>query len=391
MFRWYQNAQVCYAYLDDVTDLDGLGESFWFSRGWTLQELIAPKIVWFYSSSWAYLGSKVDLAAQLHNYTGIEQSVLSTGRFDHVCIAHRMEWAAKRKTTRIEDQAYCLLGIFDVNLPLIYGEGKKAFLRLQQEIVKVHPDDETLFAWGLPEHTRLYDDVIPGPLQTYGMFASSPSDFIRGHEIRHTGGLQPLELSTIYGNGLKGRFTVLPLEHVDIVILKNSVTRYENDGFTVYVGIVLHKWTSGNWARDKSLVLVPARQTSMFKVMDIIIREPRPLHFHDQPTSLSLICLPGKNDGSVVNGNFVVNDNFVYDEVYCLPHATYIQEEQRIMFPIGREGPHGAVFFKPRVYEEKGYDFPIAIVLTCDGSHEYGFVPIIGTGKPRWLLPSNSL
>ncbi|KAI0369064.1 HET-domain-containing protein [Pilatotrama ljubarskyi] len=155
MFEWYARAQVCYAYLHDVPQgeaLDGADSAFrrseWFARGWTLQELVAPDTVVFLSSTWTVLGTKASLARLLEEVTGIDTAVLTFRRkLSDVSIARRMSWAARRKTTRIEDEAYCLMGIFDVNMPTIYGEGRRAFLRLQEEITKQSPD-QTIFAWG---------------------------------------------------------------------------------------------------------------------------------------------------------------------------------------------------------------------------------------------------
>ncbi|KAF2730040.1 HET-domain-containing protein, partial [Polyplosphaeria fusca] len=150
MFRWYRMATTCYAYLSDVGSLRDLPHSRWFRRGWTLQELVAPRKIHFYGANWVLLGSKATLCAQLSISSGIEELVLRSGQFEHVSIARKMSWAARRQTTRVEDQAYCLLGIFDVNMPLLYGEGKKAFTRLQEEIMKTS-DDQSLFAWGLTD------------------------------------------------------------------------------------------------------------------------------------------------------------------------------------------------------------------------------------------------
>ncbi|KAI6038844.1 heterokaryon incompatibility protein-domain-containing protein [Pisolithus marmoratus] len=152
MYRWYQNAQVCYVYLDDVNepvfptkkDDDQLGQSNgwpeWFERGWTLQELIAPKQVEFFNRNWVLIGNKRRFARVLEKVTGIPREVLKEG------IAQIMSWAADRKTTRAEDQAYSLMGLFGVNMPMLYGEGRKAFQRLQLEIIRVS-SDHTIFAW----------------------------------------------------------------------------------------------------------------------------------------------------------------------------------------------------------------------------------------------------
>lgn len=115
-----------------------------------MQELIAPKDVFFFDREWNYRGSKMSLAAQLSDITGVSKGLLrgeiSLASFS---IAQKLSWAAHRETTRVEDIAYCLLGIFDVNMPLLYGEEGSAFRRLQQEIMK-STADLSILAWRLP-------------------------------------------------------------------------------------------------------------------------------------------------------------------------------------------------------------------------------------------------
>ncbi len=155
MFRWYAEAAVCFAYLEDVEDdcvvqetNSAFRRSVWFTRGWTLQELLAPQLVLFFSRGWKCLGTKVGLARLVCGITGIDIEVLTMRRaLKHVSVARRMLWAANRKTSRIEDRAYSLLGIFDVSMSTIYGEGSYAFRRLQVKIMKRN-SDHTLFAWG---------------------------------------------------------------------------------------------------------------------------------------------------------------------------------------------------------------------------------------------------
>lgn len=154
MFSWYQRADRCYAYLSDVSESSNsglpppnLGSSRWFSRGWTLQELLAPAHVIFWSSAWECLGTKVELKDILSDCTRIDRNVLTGVKpLASICVAQKMSWAAMRQTTRPEDMAYCLLGIFGIHLPPLYGENEKAFLRLQEEILKTS-DDHSLFAW----------------------------------------------------------------------------------------------------------------------------------------------------------------------------------------------------------------------------------------------------
>ncbi|OAG00856.1 HET-domain-containing protein [Paraphaeosphaeria sporulosa] len=149
MFRWYQNAARCYVYLSDIPKADGMGReiawkdafrmSRWFTRGWTLQELIAPRLVDFFSSEGERLGSKLLLEPEIHEITGIAKTALRGGALSSFSIRERMAWAERRSTTVEEDEAYCLLGIFDISMALIYGERKdQAFQRLEEEINKLN-------------------------------------------------------------------------------------------------------------------------------------------------------------------------------------------------------------------------------------------------------------
>jgi hypothetical protein len=139
MYKWYQEAEVCYVYLADVfpdISTSSFAKSRWFTRGWTLQELIAPSSVIFFDAHWRDIGTKASLVKPIAEITGIHIDALSNGRVSRFSVAQRMSWASRRETTREEDIAYCLLGIFSINMPLLYGEGQKAFLRLQEEIMK---------------------------------------------------------------------------------------------------------------------------------------------------------------------------------------------------------------------------------------------------------------
>lgn len=182
MFRWYRNADACYVYLSDIIwgDRDHVqspssakfGSSKWFERGWTLQELLAPKAVWFFDQDWRYFGSRDSLAAEITSATGITQQYLSNPRSASAAI--KMSWAAKRQTSRLEDSAYCLLGLFDISMPMLYGEGEKAFLRLQLEIIR-SSDDESIFAW-VDESQKL----------PHGMLAPWPTAYARSGNIIRT-------------------------------------------------------------------------------------------------------------------------------------------------------------------------------------------------------------
>ncbi|KAK7397523.1 hypothetical protein QQX98_013118 [Neonectria punicea] len=175
MFLWYHEAAVCYAYLVDVDrdDKHGFALSQWFKRGWTLQELIAPETVAFYDCNWDYIGDRNSMARLISEITSIHEPVLARkqpiassaydlmqwqrhhGRdfrarsmLSSYSVAARLSWAAGRETTRGEDTAYSLLGLFDVNMPLLYGEGDKAFQRLLHEIIRYTGDPSVLASWG---------------------------------------------------------------------------------------------------------------------------------------------------------------------------------------------------------------------------------------------------
>ncbi|KAE9366949.1 HET-domain-containing protein, partial [Stipitochalara longipes BDJ] len=174
MFQWYQRAQVCYAYLSDVSSSrlsvsieEGLRNSQWFTRGWTLQELLAPQSVEFFDRNWNEIGTKASMQELIQSITGINHLF----NYSEACVAQKMSWASRRVTTRVEDQAYCLLGLFDVNMPPLYGEGENAFHRLQLEILR-KSDDESIFAWD-GKHNGLEATGFPYE----GMLASSISAF----------------------------------------------------------------------------------------------------------------------------------------------------------------------------------------------------------------------
>lgn len=170
MFRWYEMSQTCYAYLDDLHDcfnLRYLRKSKWFTRGWTLQELIAPADVVFLTAEWQEVGTKATLAKQISTTTRIRECILVDGLYAHdTSVAEKISWAARRRTTREEDHAYSLLGLFGVHMPPIYGEGgSSAFRRLQEQIMRGSTDHTIFTWWG------------QGSSITSGILALSPDQF----------------------------------------------------------------------------------------------------------------------------------------------------------------------------------------------------------------------
>ncbi|KAK8136065.1 hypothetical protein PG984_004005 [Apiospora sp. TS-2023a] len=211
MFKWYQQAEICYAHLNDVTK-DSTGyfakkdRIFWFKRGWKLQYLVAPSEVVFFDSNWQDLGTKHSLVSLIHQIARVEvchfqaasgeDVVISPGSRLNGCsetshlakpiprvdfsdpwrratTAQKMKWAAGRHTSRLEDRAYSLLGVFDVTMPLLYGEGQTAFIRLQEETIKRHPYDHSIFCWR--------DESKLGHT---GLFAPNPDYFGLSRDVR---------------------------------------------------------------------------------------------------------------------------------------------------------------------------------------------------------------
>ena len=227
MYQWYRQSSVCFAYLYDVYSVE---EDFlpdriidqghfhrkqyfhwarWFTRGWCLQELLAPRNMQFYNKHWAYIGSKYSLKNSISTVTGIDEYGLFIPDLSVLSVAHRMSWAAHRQTTRPEDIAYCLLGIFNINMPLLYGEGElRAFGRLQEEIMR-RTEDHSIFAWkGIG--TDFGNDMV-------GFLAPHPSAFRYGKV-----GLSELpkrvEPLSITGRGIRA--------HVPLIRQESSAENY---------------------------------------------------------------------------------------------------------------------------------------------------------------------
>jgi hypothetical protein len=184
MYSWYKESQVCYAYLADIrrgeTLQDDLRGSNWFTRGWTLQELLAPSSVVFFDTNWNDVGTKGSLVDIISEITGIDDFV----NFEGACVAKKMSWVAKRETTRVEDMAYCLLGLFNVNMPPLYGEGERSFMRLQLEILRTS-DDESIFAWDTEYDSWDHEGSVD-TLQNLnsGLLATTPKYFMNLGSIR---------------------------------------------------------------------------------------------------------------------------------------------------------------------------------------------------------------
>ena len=193
MFQWYRSAEVCYTYLQDVDmeKFDGnilcneRGKpSEWFSRGWTLQELLAPRKMLFFDMNWHIIGDRYDLALPVEAITRISSNYLrGEADFRTASIATRMSWLADRKTQEPEDMAYGMLGILNVSLVPMYGEGHGAWMRLQRELLDTRPD-ESLFAWtALPGTLPHHGNSSTWAADEWGLLAPHPTCFRDSHDI----------------------------------------------------------------------------------------------------------------------------------------------------------------------------------------------------------------
>ncbi|KAH0428731.1 het domain-containing protein [Colletotrichum camelliae] len=289
MYRWYKGAKVCYAYLSDLRlpqsavlrgfmDLEGstdpdisepddyrdleplLRKCRWFYRGWTLQELIAPQTVLFYQHDWRRVGNKTDWNLVLSDVTGITSDAVTQYNPVHYSIAERMSWAAGRETTREEDKAYCLLGIFDVNMPMLYGEGAKAFRRLQEEIIRTGYD-VSIFAWTkpFPDISRVRRDGD----RSCGAFANAPGEF---HSIpaRKLIGSQGNEVSiTNAGVKLTLELRLVRMPRTGklsyVLPIRNGGWQPRERRYAPALGVGLKKIDSGRFLRTnvEKLVVIP--------------------------------------------------------------------------------------------------------------------------------------
>lgn len=265
MFQWYQSAARCLVYLADVSSLSELHESKWFRRGWTLQELIAPRDVHFLSKDWEFLGDKLTLQDQLHSITGIARDVLSGADLTTIPACNKMAWASKRATTRPEDVAYCLMGLFDVHMPLLYGEGtERAFRRLQGEFIR-QSDDESIFAW-----TADPDEADSKPY--WGLLATSPVYFGRagGYTIPRFKAYRQGRPTEITNNGLRVSLLVQPLEEdgartLFLAALNCSCVQDEADAPSSSFTITLQRLSDfeAQYARVRPDAMVPIGEPAM--------------------------------------------------------------------------------------------------------------------------------
>ncbi|KAF7534732.1 hypothetical protein G7054_g5965 [Neopestalotiopsis clavispora] len=383
MYRWYEKATICYAYLSDVP-FNEISSAFkassWFGRGWTLQELIAPRDVRFFSNEWTYFGNKTELMHDLEAITSIPKNVLCDARhLREVCIANKMRWAAKRQTTRVEDMAYSLLGIFDVNMPLLYGEGKKAFTRLQQEIMR-GSDDQTLFAWA-PSDSILSADRIDQILPSHGtrgLLADSPQEFTSSLEIGPVRCIEAPNVTPVSNTGVRINLPVINVRGKHIAIIACTAI---NDVGT-YLGFILNHWDKFYSSRSAELFIIPAHEwihpENLFRTLEV--RElsnglPR------APAAIISIIRRIRSFNKYAEKERHYGD----EDIHCIPPVSYLEKNRSFLVPEGHHGVCATVFYEPnpgsvKVSEESGFGAPrtgFGLVFGFDDAPWVVLVPIL--------------
>ncbi|KAK7458730.1 hypothetical protein VKT23_009729 [Stygiomarasmius scandens] len=320
MYQYYLDAAVCYVYLSDVGEEDpvepksAFRRSRWFTRGWTLQELLAPVYSVFLSKNWLEIGTKWSLRNTISAITSIPCSVFEGEDLYDYSIAQRMSWAAQRQTTRPEDQAYCLMGIFGISMSTIYGEGgAKAFMRLQQEIIKIS-DDRSIFAWIAPD----------GEKESRGLFAKSPYEFRASGDVRALtrpeSYLEPDKSSFSFNNnGLRIYLPLLTAKSSSEgpLFLAPLLCRSENDG--KFLSIYLRN-ADGTYIRHRPSEVLLESTLCQANVQEVVIKEnqliPRARSQQHHYLALSKPVVHGDcahcGKGHYYDEYFSV-DNFIYE------------------------------------------------------------------------------
>ena len=271
MYRWYEESGVCFTYLDDVPSKD-ISKSEWFTRGWTLQELIAPSVVIFLDETWEEIGTKFSLRKKISDITRIPEDILQGGDLQTASIAQRMSWASNRETKRIEDIAYCLMGIFGVNMPMLYGEGGRAFIRLQEEIMKIS-HDHSLFAWRSREDSNNLLATSPAAFGNSGNIL--PADSFSSEAI----------LMDSKGIHLKVRFMDIersPSQNIRLAILPCAV-RGDSKRVGVYMEAIAEAKQHFMRARIDRLELINIDESRLLKYENICVQQQRHTHKNHVP------------------------------------------------------------------------------------------------------------
>lgn len=369
MFELYSKSARCYAFLRDVpADDDTRAEnswfrkSEWFRRGWTLQELIAPRDLVFLNQTWTTIDSKTSLADIVQFVTNISHSVLSGhDSLEDICAAQKMSWAAGRRTTKVEDRAYSLLGLFGVNMTTIYGEGKRAFLRLQHEIMR-QSADHSIFAWEHSYNGNEDDDVgeydwensdcgllAPSPdqfMDSAGIFATSFSRFALEWSISN-----PISEFRITNVGIRIELPLFRTRASGYYIAAVGCKKHDSlspPSNHRTIGILIHEQADGRYQRNRECGLVDADHLVTMEI-PYSVREI----FLIVNASRRTLFPTGTRSDELLHGNevkMIVNAQTV--ELFCIPRLgldssdTFEPFRWNSPHPTRLPGPH--VFTKVR-------------------------------------------
>jgi hypothetical protein len=330
MFRWYKNAEVCLAFLSDIDETPSSFEkSRWFTRGWTLQELLAPKEVKFLDKSWVERGTKVTLSEQISRITGVATGVLDQSiDLTDIPAAERMSWASKRETTRPEDMAYCLLGIFDINMSVLYGEREKAFIRLQEEIVR-QGDDLSIFIWTNPNTTSEF----------CGILARSPAYFSAASMVYANRITESSDVD-ITNRGIRFTSDLAWNQNTGLATL-NLNHSFKSDERTI--GIYLRRFDTGLFARARPSELSISRR---------YISGPRrasAIEKKERQTFAVLKSLAASRSVAFSNKALSIKITLPkgWDAIQALPDGFW-DREKNLLYPADRGTFTGFIGFMPR-------------------------------------------
>lgn len=422
MYQWYTDAARCFVYLDDFHhngNLKGLQTCRWFSRGWTLQELLAPRYLKFYDQSWIEFGqinryqgvASIDTTGLCHALsvaTGIDEIWMSQAKFQghqrltlSTTVAERMSWVAGRETNRIEDMAYCLMGLFNVNMPLLYGEGPTAFIRLQEEIIK-HSNDPTLFCWEHPTSYRTWQGCLaPSPDAFINFAKYLPDKPLKHYSLLNDFAITNVGLkATVLGfrcgpiplRGFIGNFLAILTGANDDEELLEVVTEgpglgilLESSGFSHldYYEAKRKEYVSG-------LIRIPGAWTSFAREISLNVkheRRPEP-HSESMPKKVEHVMrklngngfahVARKSEGRIgilpLYGTWRNGDDDSDKSKMTLPYIIDRRGNEQIpiwLLPTGEAGCHKAHLNGEYESDDKSIDFTISLhVQMCEQSTE---------------------
>ncbi|RTE85358.1 hypothetical protein BHE90_000156 [Fusarium euwallaceae] len=355
MFAWYRDAKKCYAFLADVPalrmssqdPLEHFCQSRWFTRGWTSQELLAPREVVFFDQDWQKIAS----------ITGIDICFITGRSLTRASVAQKMSWLSQRVTTRVEDMAYCMLGIFGINMPLLYGEGTNAFIRLQEEIVKTSTD-HTIFCWTW---------VKSVPKGWVSMLAPTPAAFESSdkyYELPKESGAEEVYPYTFTNAGLSIQLPLVQAWSYSFAVL--DVAEFDN------------------WRHSA----VPLRFIPELGAFNRISFPPRPVSIEHwlSKAPQNIFLVPSLPSGNSEDGRLFIDQTSYLIGIETYPEYVFRRARSLLMFPPMSDSPEqvSIVLLRLGVLPETGCLLAFAVRTLASGETLWfsGSLPV-----HRWLGP----